>query len=68
MAICTEVEDYCQDCPAFEPEVKRSDVYYADGQEATVGNTIVLCKHRKMCARFMAYLKNQLAKKKGERL
>ena len=47
--IAFTIEDYCENCPYFEP--KSSGPYYYDED----GNTVrkdqsVICEHKKMCA------------------
>lgn len=42
-----QVEDYCQECAAFEPEV-RSAVIYNDNKIAE-RQTLVFCNHRNTC-------------------
>ena len=47
--IAFTIEDYCENCPYFEP--KSSGPYYYDED----GNTVrkdqsIVCEHKKMCA------------------
>lgn len=55
-----EVEDYCHDCRAFDPETEEVTVY-------TLGNpyhtdTVVRCRNAKWCARMMQRLERKLRK------
>lgn len=52
------VEDYCQDCPEFEPETSTVEVYDFISDEHL--DTIVHCEHQKRCDSFMRYLKYKL--------
>ena len=52
-----DVEEYCHDCPDFEPAVQK---------KKNECNMVVYCKYYKTCQRFMTYLKSQLTKEKGE--
>lgn len=52
------VEDYCQDCPEFEPE--KSMVRGYDLEFDGYINTIVHCEHQERCEKFMRYLKGKL--------
>lgn len=65
-----DVAEYCHDCPDFEPEaIKPDPIYDGDGNYCgMLGNVFVDCKHRKICRRFMTYLKRHLAKEKGENI
>lgn len=50
-----KIEDYCNDCRAFEPEVKTS--YSSD---MTQTNKIICCEHARKCGIMMRYLVKQL--------
>ena len=56
-----EVEDYCHECRAFQPDVEES-VVYSDvfGNEVVKTDTVVRCKTRKLCKRLVEYLKSRL--------
>lgn len=56
--ICLYVEDYCQNCPEFEPETSR--IQECDFESGIHINTIVHCEHQKRCENFMRYLKSKL--------
>ena len=69
MSINLKVEEYCQNCPDFEPDVQRqtetltacdlSDPYRFMSNVRHVCNTLVECKYRKRCAAQMRYLQKQ---------
>lgn len=53
--ITLDMEEYCHDCPNFEPEVLKDK-----------WDEVVFCKYHETCHRFMTYLKSRLAKEKGD--
>lgn len=57
-----EVEDYCQNCPEFEAEVKKSHAI-AIGRglkEEPVNETIVKCERSAQCEAIMKYVRETL--------
>ena len=64
------VEEYCYDCPEFEPEViKPQPIYDTMGDyKGMLGSMHVVCEHRNTCRRFMEYLQKRSIKKKGENI
>lgn len=59
-----DVEDYCQSCLDFLPDVvSPSKIWSDDGEEFILGDTLVKCKYRKRCAGIKRYLEQQT---KGE--
>lgn len=61
--IKVNVEDYCQQCLDFSPDViEPARVRSGDG-ETHWSDTIVQCKYRKRCAGIRRYLEQQM---KGE--
>ena len=60
-----EVEDYCQLCLDFTPDVTKPERLYSlecpDGM--VMSDTIVRCEYRKRCAGIKRYLDQQI---KGE--
>lgn len=54
-----EVEPYCNDCPAFEPDVEQPQRCFADDILFYQTDTVVRCKKRKHCARLVQYLRKQ---------
>ena len=64
-----KVEEYCNDCPEFEPEaIKPQPIYDSIGNYVgMLGPMVVVCAHRNKCRRFMEYLQKRSMKKKRER-
>ena len=58
--ITLKVEEYCHECPAFEPDVDTSGWYNPLNQEEMIRETVILCRYRKRCASMMRYLKKQM--------
>lgn len=52
-----EIEDYCQNCPAFEPRVEK----FSDFAQNMVITT-VCCESQKKCARLVQYLERKVKK------
>lgn len=50
-----KIEDYCQDCPAFEPMTEKSASY---AQNTVI--TTVCCESEKKCARLVQYLERKV--------
>lgn len=63
--IRVEVEDYCQQCLDFTPDVTKPErLYTIDNPDGFVmSDTIVRCEYRKRCAGIKRYLDQQT---KGE--
>lgn len=57
-----EVEDYCRECPAFEPDVDTTGWYDPQSQEEVIRDTIIRCRYRKRCANMVRYLERELKK------
>lgn len=54
------VDDYCQDCCDFEPDVQKSGTMtFSKYPLGTSENIVIRCEHRARCARMMLYLKSQ---------
>lgn len=51
-----EIEDYCQDCHAFDPEA------VAVHNMAQTGETVVICQRRNHCKRLVQYLERKIRK------
>lgn len=59
--ILVNVEDYCQSCLDFTPDVTPPQrVRVPDDREFTMGDTIIKCVYRKRCAAIKRYLENQM--------
>lgn len=58
--ITLEVEDYCQECLDFTPDlIKPERVRRPGDKEPTYTDTIVQCKYHKRCAGIKRYLDQQ---------
>lgn len=55
--ISLDVENYCQECPKFEPVCTK--YYYGTGN----ATTYVSCKHKGVCANLKQYIEQQIARK-----
>ena len=53
-----EVEDYCQDCKAFEPDTDRNMDF--DDAQLYMTDTVVQCEKRNHCKRLVQYLERKL--------
>jgi len=60
MAITLKVDDYCQNCPEFEPDVHRQVIYSMDEK---LLDTAIRCEHRVKCDRLIEYLEKQIKEK-----
>lgn len=49
------IEDYCQNCPDFEP--KKEVMTYFSGDKVIERHTTVYCKYKDRCASIARYLK-----------
>lgn len=56
-----EVEDYCQNCPAFEPEVEHTNIVDS-AFNIQIIETTVTCENKRVCKNLVRYLKKQLEK------
>lgn len=63
MSIELQVEDYCQKCPDFEPDVTK---LLATGLGKEPITTTITCKRKRRCAGLVRYLKEQKAVKDEE--
>lgn len=61
--IRVDVEDYCQSCLDFTPEVNKPEKLCNGSGEIIIGDTVIQCKYRKRCAGIKRYLEQQA---KGE--
>jgi hypothetical protein len=55
-----EVEDYCQSCLDFCPDVTKPERVYAGDKEMILSDTIVRCEYRKRCAGIRRFLEHQM--------
>lgn len=60
--IVVTVEDYCQACLDFKPEVTPPTRLYSsfDNAEVVFTDTIIQCQYRKRCAGIKRYLEQQV--------
>lgn len=71
MSINLKVEEYCQNCPDFEPVVQKDcermlvthhivdPLNFAEPEVKHICETTVECKYKKRCAAQMRYLQKQ---------
>lgn len=57
------VEDYCHDCPRFEPEVKKDDVFVDGGLHY---ETCIFCECRHECAAIKRHVEKKMKEKSDE--
>ena len=57
--IRVEVEEYCQECLDFTPDVIKPERTIFVGGEVIYSDTIVQCKNRKRCSNIERYLRQQ---------
>ena len=57
--IRVDVEDYCQDCLDFHPDVVKAERVVL-GDAASYTDTIIRCKYRKRCAGITRFLEHQI--------
>jgi hypothetical protein len=63
VAIRLEVENYCNACLEFVPDVVKPQRTILPDGACTFTDTIVMCEHRKRCNNIKRYLEQQ---SKGE--
>lgn len=56
--IFLKVEEFCQNCPAFEPETEKGEVIDSIEHEVETyrTDTIIRCSNRKACKSIRNYL------------
>ena len=55
-----EVEEYCQQCLDFSPDVIKPERVYFGESEMILSDTIIRCEYRKRCAGIRRYLEHQM--------
>lgn len=55
-----EVENYCQACLDFSPDVIKPQRVLADNGEYEFTDTVVQCEHKRRCAGIVRYLDQQM--------
>lgn len=58
--IVLDIEDYCQQCLDFCPEVIKAQRIMFDHGEMAYSNTIIQCEHRKRCAGITRFLEQRI--------
>ena len=59
--ITLKVEDYCQNCPYFKPDVSIIGIVHGTRNEVTY-ETIVFCKDYKNCEKLYEHIKKEVTK------
>ena len=54
--IRVEVQDYCQSCLEFEPDVENPTLFYAAFEVVEQTDTVIRCKHRTRCENIKHYI------------
>jgi hypothetical protein len=57
--IRVDVEEYCNSCLDFSPDVTRAVRMFSDNTHVTQTDTIIQCEYRKRCANIKRYLEQQ---------
>ena len=68
------IEDYCHNCPDFEPDIDKNKLRFTDDDTdwmielnipfdpCPICETNIRCKHRKRCKSMMRHLEKELKK------
>ena len=59
MSINLKVEDYCQECEAFDPVADTTKIYEENGDVFFL-ETVVICSEARKCRNFVRYLERRL--------
>ena len=60
-----KVEEYCNDCPEFEPDaIKPQPIYDSINNYVGMLGPMLVCAHRNKFRRFMEYLQKCLIKER----
>lgn len=54
-----KVEDYCHDCPNFNPVVKNRQDFFNLGEQIVPTDQDVVCENWNVCRRVAKYLKRK---------
>ena len=60
--IRVEVQDYCQSCLEFEPDVERPTQFYAASEVVEQTDTVIRCKHRTRCENIKRHIDKEKEK------
>lgn len=63
--IRVEVEEYCQHCLDFSPDVTNATRIPSGNDELILGDTVIRCEYRKRCAAIERFLKKQIKDKEN---
>lgn len=55
-----EIEEYCQDCLDFCPDVIKPERVRTEGGNMTYTDTIVHCKYQKRCSGIKRFLEQRI--------
>ena len=55
-----EVEEYCQDCLDFNPDVIKPERIRTEGGNTYYTDTVVQCKYHKRCSGITRYLEQKV--------
>lgn len=58
--IKVQVEDYCEHCLDFSPDVTKPERHLTSNDEFVLSDTIIQCQYRKRCAGIKRYLEQQI--------
>lgn len=56
MAICLDIQPYCNECFDFEPDVVKPERAFTNNDVYMITNTIVRCEYRNRCSAIKRYL------------
>lgn len=51
-----DVQDYCQACLDFEPDIEKPTKFYSGSEVIEQTDTVVRCEYRKRCEGIKRYL------------
>lgn len=57
--IRVEVQDYCQSCLEFEPDVERPTLLYAHNEVVAQTDTVIRCKHCNRCENIKRFIEEK---------
>jgi t-SNARE complex subunit (syntaxin) len=56
------IEEYCNECPNFEPAIKKR-IFKDDCGDIYDVNTVINCENREVCRLLKSYLQRQINEK-----
>lgn len=56
-----DIDEYCNNCPEFESDVKKDVIHYKtiDFGKTSIVNTIITCEHRERCCSIKNFLEEE---------